>query len=90
MDVLIVDDDRLEQIESLFVALTRTVGLDDRITLNPVDGEIRIIDEDGTFYLLYFRNQLAFLLLHLQWLLWVWRRRSTLCLRMVSLLNCVP
>ena len=47
MDIVIVNDTQLEETESLSVTLTRTNDLDERITLNPVDGEIVIVDEDG-------------------------------------------
>ena len=36
-----------ELTESFFVTLERTPGLDSRITLDPVDGEIEISDDDG-------------------------------------------
>ena len=47
VNVTIVDDlvDELEEI--LNVTLERTPGLDSRITLYPVDGQIVIIDNDG-------------------------------------------
>ena len=50
MNIDIVDDDILEVTESLFVMLTRVPGLDSRITLAPTEGEIEIIDEDGTSF----------------------------------------
>ena len=43
----IVDDMIVELTESFFVTLERTPGLDSRITLDPVDGEIEIIDDAG-------------------------------------------
>ena len=42
-----VDDKIVELTESFFVTLERTPGLDSRITLDPVDGEIEIIDDEG-------------------------------------------
>ena len=48
--VLIVDDMVLENVESFNVTLERTPGLDMRITLDPVDGEIEISDDDGGFF----------------------------------------
>ena len=33
-----------------FVTLERTPGLDVRITLDPVDGDIEITDNDGSFF----------------------------------------
>ncbi|ETW92157.1 MAG: hypothetical protein ETSY2_54335 [Candidatus Entotheonella gemina] len=48
--ILIVDDDVLENVESFNVTLERTPGLDVRITLDPVDGEIEITDNDGRFF----------------------------------------
>ena len=46
-EIPIVDDMMVELTESFFVTLERTTGLDSRITLDPVDGEIEIIDDDG-------------------------------------------
>ena len=46
--VNIVDDLILENIESFFASLTRSTGLDIRITLDPVNAEIEITDDDGT------------------------------------------
>ena len=43
----IVDDMIVELTESFFVTLERTPGLDSRITLDPVDGEIEITDNEG-------------------------------------------
>ena len=37
----------LQDVESLDVTLERTPGLDNRVTLLPVDGEIIITDDDG-------------------------------------------
>ena len=48
-NVTIVDDLVDEPNESFFVTLERTLGLDNRITLNPVDGEIEIEDNDGIY-----------------------------------------
>ena len=50
VDVTIVDDEVLEKVESFDVTLEKTPGLDTRITLNPVDGVVEIIDEDGLFF----------------------------------------
>ena len=47
VDIPIVDDDVLENSELFNVALERN-GLDGRITLDPVDGMVEIIDNDGT------------------------------------------
>ena len=49
VDVTIVDDDVLENVESFDVTLERTLGLDTRITLDPVDGAIEITDNEGLF-----------------------------------------
>ena len=49
VNVSIVDDDVMENVESLHVTLERTPGLDVRITLDPVDGVIEIRDDDGLF-----------------------------------------
>ena len=46
VDVAIVDDMTVESIETFAVTLERTSDLDSRITLNPVDGEIEITDND--------------------------------------------
>ena len=45
--ILIMDDATPEGTESFTVTLEGTPGLDDRITLDPVDGEIQISDRDG-------------------------------------------
>ena len=49
MDVSIIDDEELENTESFSVLLTETPGLDVRITLDPVEAEIEIIDNDSEF-----------------------------------------
>ena len=49
MDIFIEDDGVPEQMESFFVTLERTSGLDGRITLEPVDGEIEILDANSMF-----------------------------------------
>ena len=46
--ITIVNDTIPENIESFFVTLGRTPGLSDKIKLDPVNGEIQIIDDDGT------------------------------------------
>ena len=46
-EIPIVDDMIVELTELFFVTLERTPGLDSRITLDPVDGEIEISDDDG-------------------------------------------
>ena len=50
VDVTIVDDEVSEGDESFDVTLERTPGLNMRITLDPVDGIIRIIDNDKGEY----------------------------------------
>ena len=47
VNISISDDGIPEQMESFFVTLERTSGLDGRITLNPVEGEIEIIDSNS-------------------------------------------
>ena len=47
VNVTIVNDKVLEGVESLDVTLERTPGLDNKITVTPVDGEIVITDDDG-------------------------------------------
>ena len=46
-NITIVDDMVLELLESFSVTLERTPGLDDRITLDPIDGVVEINDNDG-------------------------------------------
>ena len=48
-EIVIVDDSKVELTESFFVTLERTAGLDSRITLVRVDGEVEIIDDDGDY-----------------------------------------
>ena len=50
VEVPIVDDETLELTETFTVTLDRTPTLDTRITLNPVDGDIDILDNDGCKY----------------------------------------
>ena len=47
VNVTIINDEVLEDVESLDVTLERPPGLDIRVTLLPVDGEIIITDDDG-------------------------------------------
>ena len=49
VNVTIIDDEMLENTESFNFTLERTTGLSDRITLDPVDGVVEIIDDDGMF-----------------------------------------
>ena len=53
-NVSIVDDAQLEETESLSVTLTRINQLDDRITLNPMDANIIITDNDGKMSLWWY------------------------------------
>ena len=46
----ILDDEILENLETFNVTLARTVGLDSRITLDPVHGVIEITDNDGEYF----------------------------------------
>ena len=46
-EIPIVNDMIVEVSESFFVTLERTPGLDDRITLAPVNGGIEIIEDNG-------------------------------------------
>ena len=48
-EIPIVDVMIVELTESFFVTLERTPGLDSRITLDPVDGAIELIDDDGVY-----------------------------------------
>ena len=47
VNVTITDDEIYELDEFFTYLLRRTIGLDTRITLDPVDGRIEIIDDDG-------------------------------------------
>ena len=47
MNVTVVDDIQVEPVENLTYHLTRTPGLDSSIQLDPVNGEIEIVDNDG-------------------------------------------
>ena len=49
-EIPIVDDMIVELTESFFVTLEKTPGLDSRITLSPVNGEIEITNNDGVYY----------------------------------------
>ena len=44
-----MNDLALENVESFNVFLERTTGLDSRIRLSPVNGEIVIDDDDGVY-----------------------------------------
>ena len=46
MNITIQNDRILDQTESFFVSLERTLNLDSKITLDPTDGEIEI---NGTY-----------------------------------------
>ena len=46
-NISIVDNTTLEMTESFVVTLGRTPDLNSRITLNPVDGNIDILDSHG-------------------------------------------
>ena len=79
VNIIIQDDGVPEQLESFFVTLERTTGLDSRITLDPVDAEIEILDSNSMFVHLMF---VLFQNLPVQWLWWVWREHSTRSQRM--------
>ena len=49
---MIVDDALLEEVESLSLTLSIIPELDQRITLNPVDAQIVIINDDGNQYII--------------------------------------
>ena len=49
VSIIIQDDGVPEQLESFFVTLKKTTGLDSRITLEPVDGKIEILDSNSMF-----------------------------------------
>ena len=66
VNVTIVDDEVLErEVESFTVTLQRTTGLNNRITLNPVDGVVEITDNDGKYMYLQCISKLHFLCSHL-------------------------
>ena len=48
-DIIIEDDGIPEQVESFFVTLQRSPGQDVRISLEPVDGEIEILDANSMY-----------------------------------------
>ena len=47
--VTIIDDFIVERNERFFFALYRTPGLHPNIDLDPVDGEVVILDDDGRY-----------------------------------------
>ena len=47
VNVTIIEDGILENEELFNVTLERTPGLDDRITLDPINGVVQINDNDG-------------------------------------------
>lgn len=50
VEITIVNDRILEIDETFSVVLNRTSDLDSRITLDPTEAEIIIIDDDGTWF----------------------------------------
>ena len=50
MNITIENDGVAEPLESFFVTLEKTPVQDGSITLDPVDGEIVIIDATGTYF----------------------------------------
>ena len=52
VNVPITNDDTLETTESFFVNLDRN-GLESRITLDPILGEIEILDDDDSMVIIY-------------------------------------
>ena len=50
-EIPIVNDMIMESTESFFVTLERTPGLDSRITLDPVNGEVEIVENNGMYFL---------------------------------------
>ena len=47
VDVTVMNDTQDEPAEMFGITLERTPGLNDRITLDPVTGDITIVDDDG-------------------------------------------
>ena len=56
VNITIVDDLALEIVESLRITLNSTADLDGRITLDPVDGIIEIVDNDGAYIMTCYTN----------------------------------
>ena len=50
VDVTSVNDTVDEPDEMFGITLERTPGLNDKITLDPVDGDITIVDDDGMIF----------------------------------------
>ena len=63
------------------MTLERTPGLDNRVTLLPVDGEIIITDDDGMKTFLH-ESYVLFILIFTQWLWLVWKKPSSMFQRM--------
>ena len=79
LNVTIVDDVILENIEQFSVTLIRPLDLDQRITLDPVDGIVQITDNDGRRSFSIPTPLVEYSSLSsLQWLWWVWREHSTM------------
>ena len=55
-EITIVNDMILELTESFLFTLERTPGLDSRITLDPVNGEVEIIEDNGMYVLSSFQS----------------------------------
>ena len=75
-EIVIVNDKIVELTESFSVTLERTAGLDNRISLVRVDGEVEILDDDGVYTVFTHMDILCTLsfmwgLLHAQKLWWV-------------------
>ena len=89
-DMIVVTDS-----ESFFVTLERTPGLNSRITLDPVDGEIEITDDDGVYYyhahtsniILFRKDGCTWLTSQRLW--WVWRCHPIQSLRVWVWWRCV-
>ena len=47
VNIIIVDDSVEEQVEEFDVTLEKTIGLNSRISLGPVDARVLIHDDDG-------------------------------------------
>ena len=55
-EIVIMNDKIVELTESFSVTLERTAGLDNRITLGRVDGEVVITDDDGAYIIVIFNS----------------------------------
>ena len=60
VNVRIMDDQEEELHESFTYCLRRLIELDSRIELNPVDGELKVCDNDGKYKMIKDASQLNY------------------------------